>query len=306
MDDPLLVYILVAGFFGLLFAIVPLPLVLLTRKSKHWSIFRDIGLWLGGIDFLLFLGLTLILTGLTFAIASGLSFLLLLGIYMTKPPDVGPAGELSKTLKWFLITVLVLTIISIIFILLRYEIKANSESTANLASPTPSKTLNASPSASTNDWQTYTNRDIGYSLKYPKDWTVKETDEISQLDGKRIKFITLYSADQKYSLIFGIKRASDDSFRNFERSGVGGDLILIPEKTITALGLSIVPEKEVINGKTKEFFYRISDEQETQCNCKLDAFYGMHDLSFEEDNALDLPITLIDFPNKIVQSVQWL
>jgi hypothetical protein len=122
MDDQLLVFIFFAGFVGLLFGIVPLPLVLLTRRSKYWSIFRDIGLWLGGIDLLCFLGLAFIFdptnesTGITFWIASGLSFLLFLGVYMTKPPDVGQNGELSKTLKWFLITILFLTIISIISI----------------------------------------------------------------------------------------------------------------------------------------------------------------------------------------------
>jgi len=123
MDDNLLVFIVLAGFVGIIFGIVPLPLVLLTRKSKRWSLFRDIGLWLSGIDLLCFLGIAFIFsptnesTGIAFWIASGLSFLFFLGVYMTKPPDVSPAGELSKTLKYYLISVLVLIILSIIFYL---------------------------------------------------------------------------------------------------------------------------------------------------------------------------------------------
>jgi len=182
MDDQLIGFIVLAGFLGLLLGIVPLPLVILTRKSKYSRLFRDIGFWLGGIDLLCFLGLALIyyptneLTGITFSIASGLSFLFLIGIYMTKPPDVGQAGELSKTLKWFLITVLVLTILSIIFIWLRYENNASSKSSTNLASPTPSKTATPPPSASTIAWSTYTNKTFNFSVQYPSNCAVKENN----------------------------------------------------------------------------------------------------------------------------------
>lgn len=201
---------------------------------------------------------------------------------------------MSSKLKWFLGILVVLILIFLIFI-----------GWQNFYRPTLATTPSPSPTAIIDDWLTYTNDDIGYWLKYPKDWTIKETDEISQFDGKRIKFIHLYSADQKYVLTFGLKKADDDSFRNFERTGVGGELIPIPEKATTILSTSIIPEKMVIENKTKEFFYRTNDAEEKQCNCNLDVFYGPNNLTYEEEKTIDLPISLLDLTNRIIESVQW-
>lgn len=105
----------------------------------------------------------------------------------------------------------------------------------------------------TAEWVTYTNDDIGYSLKHPKEWVVEETDTTSEITGGPIKYINISTTDKKYSLWLGIKKKTD-TFAITDRTGVGaGDL----QKTgsITVLGTTVEVVKLVFQGKTREYFY---------------------------------------------------
>lgn len=102
-------------------------------------------------------------------------------------------------------------------------------------------------------WKTYTNRDIGYKLKYPADWQVKEVEQFSDLIQQNVKYITVKSPNDKYYLYWGLKKINDN-FAISDRSGVGaGDIV--EDGHVTILD-SVVPVKRLeFAGKTKECFY---------------------------------------------------
>jgi hypothetical protein len=102
-------------------------------------------------------------------------------------------------------------------------------------------------------WNTYTNTEIGYQLKYPTDWTVKEIAEFSDLIGSDVKYITITTGDKKYFLYFGLKE-KNDNFAISDRTGVGaGDLI--QESSVTILGTDTAVKKLVYKSKVKEYFF---------------------------------------------------
>jgi hypothetical protein len=110
-------------------------------------------------------------------------------------------------------------------------------------------------------WNTYTNTQVGYELKYPADWTVKETDTFNDLIGNDVKYITITTADKKYFLYWGLKYDGDD-FAISDRTGVGaGDLI--QEGTVTILGTNTAIKKLVYKNKVKEYFYPGTGSQKT-------------------------------------------
>ncbi len=102
-------------------------------------------------------------------------------------------------------------------------------------------------------WNTYNNYEVGYQLKYPADWAVKETNEYSELLGNDVKFITITTADKKYFLYWGLKY-KDDDFGISDRTGVGaGDLI--QEGSVIILGTDTSVKKLAYKSKVKEYFF---------------------------------------------------
>ncbi len=102
-------------------------------------------------------------------------------------------------------------------------------------------------------WNTYTNSEVGYELKYPSNWTVKETSNFSDLIGADVKYITIITSDKKYFLYWGLKE-KNDNFSISDRTGVGaGDLI--QEGSVTILETNIAVKKLVYKSKVKEYFF---------------------------------------------------
>jgi len=116
-------------------------------------------------------------------------------------------------------------------------------------------TISESP-VSTDDyagWKTYTNSEIGYTLKYPADWTIKETSEFSPVRDATVKYITVNTPGKKYFLHWGLKEKGD-SFYISDRTGMGAGE---EKKTgkITILGTEVDINNFVFKGKAKEIFY---------------------------------------------------
>lgn len=99
----------------------------------------------------------------------------------------------------------------------------------------------------------YTNKELGYKLKYPSDWKVKETNGKSQTTGNQVKYVTFTTPDGKYFLQFGLKKKAD-TFTLTDRTGIGaGDIG--QAGTLTILGTSVKVEKLANQNKIKEYFY---------------------------------------------------
>lgn len=110
-------------------------------------------------------------------------------------------------------------------------------------------------------WNTYTNLEVGYQLRYPTDWTVKEISTYSELIGADVKYITITTADKKYFLYWGLKY-ENDNFSISDRTGVGaGDLI--QEGSVTILGTDTAVKKLVYKSKVKEYFFPGPGTQKT-------------------------------------------
>jgi len=102
-------------------------------------------------------------------------------------------------------------------------------------------------------WQTYTNSDIGYTLKYPVGWTLKETNQQSEVTSGIVKYIIIHTPDNLYFFDFGIKDVNGN-YSTSERTGVGaGDWV--NNGALTVLGSNITITKLVFEGRTKELFY---------------------------------------------------
>ena len=103
------------------------------------------------------------------------------------------------------------------------------------------------------DWKTYANADIGYSVKYPKDWTVEDTVQTrSEQLVSPVRYITLFSPSKSHFLTLGVKRSTDE-FLISNRTGVGAGEI-VADGTVTVADTSLPASKLVYKGKVKEWY----------------------------------------------------
>jgi hypothetical protein len=103
------------------------------------------------------------------------------------------------------------------------------------------------------NWKTYTNFEVGYSLRYPSDWSVKETSGVSEMFNEPVKYITLYSPEKKYVLHWALK-SEDDNFKISERTGIGVGEDK-KDGTVNILGENVSVVLHIYQGKTIEIFY---------------------------------------------------
>ncbi|MFA4817178.1 MAG: hypothetical protein WC608_00450 [Parcubacteria group bacterium] len=111
-------------------------------------------------------------------------------------------------------------------------------------------------------WKIYNNYAVGYQLKYPADWTIKETNAYSDLMEKDVKYVTLYNPNKKYFLHWGLKYKGDE-FAATDRTGLGaGDFVNTGTK-ITILGTAVDVVKQVYKSETQEMFFPAAGETKT-------------------------------------------
>lgn len=186
------------------------------------------------------------------------------------------------------------------------EAATTSTSEAVATTPVATDENNNTPSEY-KGWLTYTNKDVGYTLKYPQGWTVKETNGLNETIGTTVKYIVITSADSKYFLALGLKKKTDTrDFGTSDRTGMGaGEYSPLPAETFVFLGDNVIPNRFVWEGKNKEFFFRA----ETKGSAK---FTGDYTASFSPNasagnsETLDMPDSLLDIPILIMRSVSWL
>lgn len=112
----------------------------------------------------------------------------------------------------------------------------------------------------TADWKTYMNTVIGYSLKYPTGWVVKEINEPNSvvLDTP-FRYLTLTDPSSKYQLAVGVRKIGSTVALS-DRTGVGAGDITTSSSSVLIGTTSVTPRKNVYLGKTKDVFYYPSSE----------------------------------------------
>jgi len=152
-------------------------------------------------------------------------------------------------------------------------------------------------------WLTYTNDEVGYKLKYPSKWTIKETSGKSEITGEQVNYITITSTTGNF-LHFGLQKKGETSFNISDRTGIGaGEDQPLTDKTTTFLKCTITPKAHVWQSKTKEFFYSIENSCSTTCNCQISISFSP--ASEVDEDTLDMSTTELKTVNLILASVKW-
>lgn len=201
-------------------------------------------------------------------------------------------------LVWILLIILgaVILIAAGFFGYRYYKAKQDEKNKPTATSTSTSQT--ADPYAG---WKTYTNKEIGYTLRYPADWTLKETDGTSEITEVLVKYISIASPS-KDSLHFGLQRDTQQYFNISDRTGIGaGEDIPIAEKAGTLLGDTVTPKAHVWEGKVVEYFYNLTG---SKCKCDFASWLG---LATEIDwTTQGKTYPALDTVNKIFASVTWI
>ena len=168
----------------------------------------------------------------------------------------------NTTLKW-LVGILVVVIISLI----GYIVYSKSVSKPVVSTNTPSdNTVTTTPTnsnASTADWKTYTNKDLGFSFKYPSDWAINDAFLTDPLNAT-YPHPTFLNISKKVivdgeptSIIIGLGWSSGvqpsqlkDWFDKTWKRTIGGDITDVTTKYITLLGNPAVYQRMVVKGGT--------------------------------------------------------
>lgn len=134
------------------------------------------------------------------------------------------------------------------------EKTVNSSGASNAApsiSSTNQKTPTALNEAEYEGWLTYTNAPVGYTLRYPSDWTFQENS--SELNGKPLRYVVFISPDNQYYVAFGLRKKNEDTLLT-PRTGTGpGDMKTAG--SITVLGTKVKRTDHIYKGKLKDVFY---------------------------------------------------
>lgn len=138
------------------------------------------------------------------------------------------------------------------------------------------------------NWKTYKNIKIGYQLKYPTDWTLKETEnENSMFFGKPIKYITITTPDEKYFLHLGFKK-KNDVFLITDRTGVGANDVQQSKESIKIINTTLVPQLMLYNNKIKEVFYPQPEDDKERSNYEFMISFSCSNM-LENCDMADLP-----------------
>lgn len=150
-------------------------------------------------------------------------------------------------------------------------------------------------------WTKYINKEIGYTLFYPKNWVLTEKNFYSEIVQQPVKYIEIYDPAAKHYFYFGLKK-SNQNFGITERTGISaGDFQQISEGVVNILGVNVIPEALIYEGAVKEFFWQQPSGTDKTCNCQFWANFNSKSGKFDSDSS-----DVIDIPNKILKSVKWL
>jgi hypothetical protein len=150
-------------------------------------------------------------------------------------------------------------------------------------------------------WLVYTNKEIGYTLKYPSDWQLEEVNTKSQVTDNQVKYIKIYEPKKKYFLYFGLKKSNQD-FLISDRTGIGAEEIQqVSEKTLKILNMPVLIEALKSEGRVKEYFFRQPSGTDRTCGCQFIGGLAPIDEEFLETPSL----SILDIPIKILSSANW-
>lgn len=129
---------------------------------------------------------------------------------------------------------------------------ANANGNINAAAPELTYEEQLSMEASI-DWKTYADEEVGYTVKYPKDWTVEATVMTrNEALVNPVRYLTLYAPSNSHALVLGVKRSTDE-FLISDRAGVAaGDFVR--DGNVTVADTLVPASKLVYKGKVKEWY----------------------------------------------------
>jgi len=217
---------------------------------------------------------------------------------------------MNRWVKWFLVLLLLILVGAGSFVAGKYfwqkDAKDSNGSDQKQSTSSAKKSGGADQAENQLEgcWKDYINQPIGYSLKYPCDWSLAETNEFNETLQMNVKLITIHTPNNKYFLYWGYKKSAEQGFANNDRTGVGaGNFVPKPDMAFDILGVNVIPEALVFQGKVKEYFYKQPQAGIATCACN---FIGMFSYDQAQDyDALDMTnLDYVQTVKQILQSVQ--
>ncbi len=155
------------------------------------------------------------------------------------------------------------------------------------ATPTIPKEPTKDPTA---DWKAYTNKDYGFSLRYPANWTLQERPKYANQPDY------VYLNQGNIRLVIGLKRPNDDF--PFRTGVPGGDFQ--EAGTIKFLGQELSKRLLVAEGKTKMVdYYGKALEQ-----ADLVLFFSIGDFGTPDYRAVEIPESLQKGAEQVIATFQ--
>lgn len=159
----------------------------------------------------------------------------------------------------------------------------------------------AEVSGEISSWKTYNNSEIGYSVKYPPDWTVREYNRYSEVTKSQVRYINIIAPNKKYTFYLGFKK-THDNFAIVDLTGIGaGD----PKKIgdITILGQKMSVDGLYYNGEIREVFFNWSEPKWTSDSYQIYAFLDKDGDTYKSGNGIKEDDLALSYAKKILASL---
>ena len=153
--------------------------------------------------------------------------------------------------------------------------------------------------ADTSSWAVYSGKSAGYTLKYPKDWKLSESDVFDENKGGEVRYITLNTPDSRYLLHFGLKKTTD-TFATTDRTATGPGS-LVNDGTLKILSTLAARKNLVYKNQIKD----VSWQQAVYDTAayRFDAYFSIADATIY-DSADLAKVSYVQTAAAILQSVQ--
>ena len=184
-----------------------------------------------------------------------------------------------------------------------YFISRRTSSSEEMASPrTTSPATTSEETSEEEGWAIYRNSRVGYQFKYPRSWHVEEVTETDETTGSSVYLVKIQPAGLNYTLKLRFERNTSEFVPLSPAPQNAETVEQIPEKAIRILGAPVIPLAYLRGGRVVAFVYEQGSGTERTCGCRFMAEITPQagsEPARGENNLLDLP-------NEILQSIQWL
>lgn len=194
--------------------------------------------------------------------------------------------------------VAVLATTSVIYFVFRRSPSPSEERTT----PRTSSPATIEETPTEEEWAIYQNSRVGYQFKYPRSWHVEEVTETDETTGSRVYSVKIQPSGSNYTFQLRFERNTTEFIPLSNVPQNVETVEQIPKKAIRILGTPVIPLAYLRGGRVIAFVYEQGSGTDRTCGCRFMAKITPQE-GFEPARGEN---NLLDIPNEILQSIQWL